>query len=260
MPVLRRRSAFLSHVRYRFVDCRWSLDDPEAGRRAYLEGHIPGAVVPRRRAGPLGGAGRRRTPPAPRARPSSPQRRPAGRDRRQRPRRSPTARSAGPSGCGGSSGTSATTIARCSTWQPGAGRWSPARSRPSPPSFEPSSARTTRSTATSSPPGSASSWSSTRDSPAASAVSQIPSTGCRAAFPGAVNAPWNEERRPLPEGELVAYCGSGVTACVTLHRLHLAGRERQALPGFVVGVGAAPGAPASNAPPRLRVAVANGPR
>ena len=31
MPVLRRRSAFLSHVRYRFVDCRWSLDDPEPG-------------------------------------------------------------------------------------------------------------------------------------------------------------------------------------------------------------------------------------
>ena len=44
MPVLRRRPGFLSHVRYRFVDCRWSLDDPGLGRRAYLEGHIPGAV------------------------------------------------------------------------------------------------------------------------------------------------------------------------------------------------------------------------
>jgi thiosulfate/3-mercaptopyruvate sulfurtransferase len=31
-------------VRYRFVDCRWDLADPEAGRRAYLDGHIPGAV------------------------------------------------------------------------------------------------------------------------------------------------------------------------------------------------------------------------
>jgi thiosulfate/3-mercaptopyruvate sulfurtransferase len=35
----------------------------------------------------------------------------------------------------------------------------------------------------------------------------------------------------LPEGELVAYCGSGVTACVTLHRLWLAGREGKLYPG-----------------------------
>ena len=27
-----------------------------------------------------------------------------------------------------------------------------------------------------------------------------------------------------PAGDLVAYCGSGITACVILHRLHLAGR------------------------------------
>src|SRR5262249_41866060 len=32
-------------------------------------------------------------------------------------------------------------------------------------------------------------------------------------------------------GELVAYCGSGVTACVTLHRLHLAGRGGRLYPG-----------------------------
>ena len=43
--------------------------------------------------------------------------------------------------------------------------------------------------------------------------------------PGAVNAPWNEPLPELPMGELVAYCGSGVTSCVTLHRLSLAGRE-----------------------------------
>src|SRR5207249_4035228 len=30
-------------VRYQFVDCRWELGDPEAGRRAYLAGHVPGA-------------------------------------------------------------------------------------------------------------------------------------------------------------------------------------------------------------------------
>ena len=36
---------------------------------------------------------------------------------------------------------------------------------------------------------------------------------------------------PLPEGELVAYCGSGVTACVTLHREFLRGRVGRLYPG-----------------------------
>jgi thiosulfate/3-mercaptopyruvate sulfurtransferase len=44
-------------------------------------------------------------------------------------------------------------------------------------------------------------------------------------IPGAINAPWNEPLPELPEGEVAAYCGSGVTACVTLHHLYLAGRE-----------------------------------
>ena len=46
-------------------------------------------------------------------------------------------------------------------------------------------------------------------------------------IPGARNAFFEE---PLPPGatdadELVAYCGSGVTACVTVQRLVAAGRE-----------------------------------
>ena len=46
-------------------------------------------------------------------------------------------------------------------------------------------------------------------------------------IPGAINAPFTE---PLPAGatgaaELVAYCGSGVTACVVAQKLVLAGRE-----------------------------------
>ena len=50
-------------------------------------------------------------------------------------------------------------------------------------------------------------------------------------IPGALNAPWAEPLPALPEGELVAYCGSGVTACVVLHRLHLSGREGRLYPG-----------------------------
>jgi thiosulfate/3-mercaptopyruvate sulfurtransferase len=50
-------------------------------------------------------------------------------------------------------------------------------------------------------------------------------------IPGALNAPWNEELPDLPSGELVAYCGSGVTACITLHRLALAGRAGRLYPG-----------------------------
>ncbi len=50
-------------------------------------------------------------------------------------------------------------------------------------------------------------------------------------IPGAVNAPWNEPLPELPAGEAVAYCGSGVTACVTVHRLWLAGREAKLYPG-----------------------------
>jgi thiosulfate/3-mercaptopyruvate sulfurtransferase len=50
-------------------------------------------------------------------------------------------------------------------------------------------------------------------------------------IPGALNTPWDEPLRDLPEGEVVAYCGSGVTACVALHRLWLAGRDGKLYPG-----------------------------
>jgi thiosulfate/3-mercaptopyruvate sulfurtransferase len=49
--------------------------------------------------------------------------------------------------------------------------------------------------------------------------------------PGAVNVPWNEPLPQIAGGELVAYCGSGVTACVVLHRLGLAGRDAKLYPG-----------------------------
>jgi thiosulfate/3-mercaptopyruvate sulfurtransferase len=50
-------------------------------------------------------------------------------------------------------------------------------------------------------------------------------------IPGALNSPWNEELADLPAGELVAYCGSGVTSCVVLHRAWLGGREGRLYPG-----------------------------
>jgi len=49
--------------------------------------------------------------------------------------------------------------------------------------------------------------------------------------PGSVNAPWNAPVPKLAGGELVAYCGSGVTACVVLHRLALAGHDAKLYPG-----------------------------
>jgi thiosulfate/3-mercaptopyruvate sulfurtransferase len=51
-------------------------------------------------------------------------------------------------------------------------------------------------------------------------------------IPGALNAPWNQPQpESFPDGELVAYCGSGVTACVVLHRAFLRGRDGVLYPG-----------------------------
>ena len=50
-------------------------------------------------------------------------------------------------------------------------------------------------------------------------------------IPGALNAPWPEPLPELPAGELVAYCGSGITACVVLHRASLHGRDGKLYPG-----------------------------
>jgi thiosulfate/3-mercaptopyruvate sulfurtransferase len=50
-------------------------------------------------------------------------------------------------------------------------------------------------------------------------------------IPGARNAPWNEPLPEIPAGEVVAYCGSGVTASVVVHRLALAERDAKLYPG-----------------------------
>ena len=50
-------------------------------------------------------------------------------------------------------------------------------------------------------------------------------------IPGSLNAPWAEPQPEPPEGDLVAYCGSGVTSCVVLHRAWLGGRSGRLYPG-----------------------------
>jgi len=50
-------------------------------------------------------------------------------------------------------------------------------------------------------------------------------------IPGARNAPWNERLPDVPDGDVVAYCGSGITACVLIHRLALGGRDAKLYPG-----------------------------
>jgi thiosulfate/3-mercaptopyruvate sulfurtransferase len=216
-------------VRYRFVDCRWSLDDPEAGRRAYLDGHIPGAAfldVEQDLSSAPGAAGRHPLP-------------------------GPTefaaaAGRAGIDGCtfviaygllGGAErlwwllrhfGHDDCAVLDLAAWR---GPLRAGDELPEPAEF--SAVERTGDTIDREElalrleelvvvdariPGR---W---RGEPGP--IDRVPGR-----IPGAVNAPWNEESRPLPDGELVAYCGSGVTACVTLHRLHLAGRAGRLYPG-----------------------------
>jgi thiosulfate/3-mercaptopyruvate sulfurtransferase len=221
-------------MRYQIVDCRWELGDPEAGRRMYLAGHVPGAAfldvdaeladlsVP--------GAGRHPLPSAEKF-----------------------AAAAGRAGIGagvfvvayGSLGGAERLwwLLRhfghddCAVLLGGIGAWGgelrageeeiePAEFVPRPrdddvitadeiarrladPSLALVDARTP------------SRW---RGEP--NPVDDPPGR-----IPGAVNAPWNEPLPELPAGELVAYCGSGVTSCVTLHRAWLAGREGRLYPG-----------------------------
>jgi thiosulfate/3-mercaptopyruvate sulfurtransferase len=50
-------------------------------------------------------------------------------------------------------------------------------------------------------------------------------------IPGARNMPWNEPLPKIPPGEVIAYCGSGITATVLVQRLALAGRDAKLYPG-----------------------------
>jgi thiosulfate/3-mercaptopyruvate sulfurtransferase len=217
-------------VRYQFVDCRWALDEPTAGRRAYLEGHVPGAVfldVERDLASPPGAGGRHPLP-------------------------SDDQFAAAASSAGIADGTFVVAYGSlggaerlwwllrhyghddCAVldldgWHgplaAGEERAEPARFEPHPRTGDTISADELASRLDELVVVDARVAARFRGEP--NPVDRVPGR-----LPGAVNAPWNEPPLPrLPAGELVAYCGSGVTACVPLHHAHLEGREGRLYPG-----------------------------
>jgi thiosulfate/3-mercaptopyruvate sulfurtransferase len=218
----------MSHVRYRFVDCRWSLADPEEGRRLYRAGHVPGAAfldVDTDLSGPPGD-GRHPLPAA-----------------------EAFAATAGRAGIGdgvfvvayGSLGGAerlwwllrhfghdACAVIDLDAWhgplQGGDEEIEPAVFTPRPRSDDTIDADELAAEGQRLVVVDARLPNRWRGEP--NPIDRIPGR-----IPGALNAPWNGDLPALPEGDLVAYCGSGVTACVVLHRLHLAGRDGRLYPG-----------------------------
>jgi thiosulfate/3-mercaptopyruvate sulfurtransferase len=234
MPSIRRRSpgGHNHDVRYQFVDCRWELGNPGRGRELYLEGHVPGAsfldVDEDLSDTSLAGEGRHPLPSAERF-----------------------AAAAGRAGIGegvyvvayGNMGGAERLwwLLRhfghddCAVLLGGIDDWG----GPLTAGEEPVEAATfvprprlddtIGADEIASRPGElvvvdarlVSRWRG-EDNP----IDKVPGR-----IPGALNAPWNEELPELPQGELVTYCGSGVTATVVLHRLALAGRSGRLYPG-----------------------------
>jgi thiosulfate/3-mercaptopyruvate sulfurtransferase len=216
-------------MRYRFVDCRWSLDDPEAGRRAYLEGHIPGAAfldVGGDLASPPGTAGRHPLP--------------SGEQFAAAARRAGIAEGTFVVAYGSLGGAERLwwllrhfghddcAVLELAAWH---GPLRPGEETVEAATFVPAE----RAGDTIGRDELASRLQELvvvdarlplRWRGEANPVDRVPGR-----IPGALNAPWNEAPVPLPDGDLVAYCGSGITACVTLHRLHLAGRDGRLYPG-----------------------------
>ncbi|HST18266.1 MAG TPA: rhodanese-like domain-containing protein [Gaiellaceae bacterium] len=216
-------------MEYRFVDCRWALDDPDFGREAYLAAHVPGAAfldVERDLSSPPGPAGRHPLP-----------------------ERAQFEDATGRAGIGAATfvvaygtlggaerlwwllrhfGHDACAVFDLDAWR---GPLRGGEERIVPASFE--ARERGGDTVDADELASrldglvvvdarvAERW---RGEP--NAVDRVPGR-----VPGAVNAPWNAPLPPLPDGEVVAYCGSGVTACVVLHGLHLAGRDGRLYPG-----------------------------
>ncbi len=218
-------------VKVQFVDCRWELGDPGRGRELYLAGHIPSASfldVDRDLSAPAGPPGRHPLPEP-----------------------GEFARAAGRAGIGpgifvvayGSSGgaerlwwllrhfghdDSAVLLGGIDAW---GGELATGEEEIEPRAFE---ARPRTGDAIEADELSASlgrlvvvdTRTAARWRGEENPIDTVPGR-----IPGALNAPWDEPLPQLRPGEVVAYCGSGVTACVILHRLWLAGREGRLYPG-----------------------------
>jgi thiosulfate/3-mercaptopyruvate sulfurtransferase len=216
-------------MRYQFVDCRWSLDDPGLGRRLYLESHIPGAAfldVEGELSAPAGPEGRHPLPSGEQFATAASRcgieggvfviayGSPGGAERLWW-----LLRHFGHDDCA---------VIDLAEWR---GPLRSGEEKIAPATFVPNE----RSGDTIGREALAARldalvvvdarfparW---RGEP--NPIDRVPGR-----IPGAVNAPWDAPPPELPDGELVAYCGSGVTACVVLHRLHLAGRDGLLYPG-----------------------------
>jgi thiosulfate/3-mercaptopyruvate sulfurtransferase len=224
-----RRPHYDRRVRYRFVDCRWELGRPERGRELYLAGHVPGASfldVERDLAAPPGPRGRHPLPAS-----------------------DDFARAAGRAGIGagvfvvayGTTGGAERlwwllrhfghddcAVLDLDGWR---GPLHAGEEEVEPERFEPHPREGDTIDADE--------LAARRDElvvldarvPARYRGEPNPIDRVPGRIPGARNAPWNEPLRDVPPGEAVAYCGSGITACVTIHRLALAGRDARLYPG-----------------------------
>jgi thiosulfate/3-mercaptopyruvate sulfurtransferase len=212
-------------MQYLFADCRWALDDPELGRRLYREAHIPGAVfvdVERDLSGEPGPGGRHPLPSA------------------EAFAESMSSAGAGAGvfvvaygSLGGAErlwwllrhfGHDGCAVIDLDGWR---GPLAIGDEEAVPAVFTPR-VRSDDTVSIDELDGRvlvdgrlAGRWRGE-----ANPVDRVPGR-----IPGALNAPWNEPLPELPSGELVAYCGSGITACVVLHRLALAGRGGKLYPG-----------------------------
>jgi thiosulfate/3-mercaptopyruvate sulfurtransferase len=218
-----------STVIYRFVDCRWDIADPEAGRRLYLEAHIPGAAfldVDRDLAAAPGPGGRHPLPSAE-----------AFAAAASRAGIGPGVFVVAYGSMGGAErlwwllrhvGHDECAVIDLAAWRgplrSGEEEIEPARFVPRPrtdDTIEADELATRLGELVVVDARVPERW---RGEP--NPIDKVPGR-----IPGAVNSPWNEPLPELPGGELVAYCGSGVTASVPLHRLALAGREGKLYPG-----------------------------
>jgi len=216
-------------VRYRFVDCRWELGAPERGRELYLAGHIPGASfldVDEDLSSPPGPGGRHPLPEA-----------------------HDFARAASRAGIaygvfvvaygnmGGPErlwwllrhfGHDDCAVLELTGWlgplRAGEEQIEPAEFHPREREDDTISAEALSQQLDAHVIVDARRPERFRGEP--NPVDKVPGR-----IPGARNAPWDEPLPDLPTGDLVAYCGSGVTACVVLHRLSLTGREGKLYPG-----------------------------